>query len=60
MAELVTPAHHRLDRPAKRGGRVLRLCAVGLEQVACILGFTNRPNRRSPGAPLQLKTVDDG
>jgi hypothetical protein len=34
--------------------------AVGRKQVASILGFTDRPERWSACAPLQLKDDNDG
>jgi hypothetical protein len=55
MDELVAPVHHRSGRSAKRAGDVLRFLAVRQEQDASILGFANRPERRSADAPLQLK-----
>ena len=51
---LVAPVHHRSDRPAKRAARVLRFRAVGQEQVSSILGFSDRSERWSTDAPLQL------
>jgi hypothetical protein len=60
MAELVAPVVHRLGRSAKRRGRALPLGAVGARQDSRILGFADRPKRRSTGAPLQLKGFEDG
>jgi hypothetical protein len=60
MTELVAPAHHRSDRPAKRAPRVLRFRAVGQEQVSSILGFSDRSERGSTSAPLQLKGCQHG
>ena len=57
MTALVAPLHHRSGRSAKRAGEVLRFRAVGQEQDASILGFADRPERRSAGAPLQLKGI---
>jgi hypothetical protein len=57
MGELVAPLLHRLGRPAKRPPRVLPLCAVGAEQDSGILGFADRPIRRSTSSPLQLKRI---
>jgi hypothetical protein len=60
MAELVAPVLHRLDRSAKRVGRVSRFVAVGQERDASILGFADRPKRWSTNPPLQLKGVQRG
>jgi hypothetical protein len=57
MDELVAPALHRLGRSAKRLGQVLLLGAVSAAQDSSILGFTDRPKRRSANAPLQLKGI---
>jgi hypothetical protein len=59
VTELVAPVHHRSHLPAKRAGTVLRLRAVAQEQVASILGFTDRPERTAC-APLQLREVENG
>ena len=60
MDELVAPLHHGSGRPVKRAGRVLRFRAVSQEWVASILGFADRPEQRSPAAPLQLTGVEHG
>ena len=60
MTELVAPVHHRSNRSAKHVGDVLRFRAVGQEQDASILGFADRLEWRSTGAPLQLMGVDNG
>ena len=54
MAELVASARHRSDRPAKLDGRVLRFRADYQEQESSILGFSDRSERWSTDAPLQL------
>ena len=60
MGELVAAGLRRSDRPAKHVSSVLRFRAVGRGRAASILGFADRPERQSPGAPLQLKGVQRG
>jgi hypothetical protein len=57
MDELVAPVLHRLGRPVKRPALVSPLCAVGAVQDSSILGFADRPKRRSTISPLQLKGI---
>jgi hypothetical protein len=60
MTALVALVLHPLGRPAKRHAWALPLGAVGAEQDSSILGFADRPKRRSTISPLQLKVVEHG